>query len=358
MLFFISDEVVSQAENGNREIIDTLYSLGYFWRTGCCLVDGSRNSMLRLLTIESLKQDYELILDQKQSVSSLYKELDFFVVLRTIDNGSDINIAGALGRSVNINRFGNRIKFGLSIILCENIRDYDFYRWGAKEFSNIDESIFRLQTFGYNGGGAVIVESAKHVVEYPCFAICDNDKKFPEDEEGDTLTELRNYYLAERPILTWKYEIKVHEIENLIPHNLLCMAYSSTGLVKKMKNVLNHPNYGIFFSFFDFKEGFKKSTLRKMRNMSVPSYSRYIAFLRAIGISQNKIDSALSSSYKKSESPLLQGLSGELLKYVVDFVLSYPMPRPVVIDDHQKVDWKNITRKIWSIGCANVPRRL
>lgn len=31
---------------------------------------------------------------------------------------------------------------------------------------------------------------------------------------------------------------------------------------------------------------------------------------------------------------------------------------PRHLDDYQKKDWNNIKRKMWSIGCANVPRRV
>lgn len=359
MLFFISEEVAQQAANGDDEIIDSLYSLGYFWRTGCCLVDGSRSSLQKLADIDKLKDDYELILQQKQSVLGLYKEIDFFVVLSADDNPAAGRIIdGAEGKAVSINHFKNRIKYGLSLVLCENIRDYDFYKWGAQYFSDIDDDVFKIQSLGYNGGGAVIVESAKHIADLPCLAICDNDKKYPEDDEGQTLTDFRNYYLSERPLLTWMYEIKVHEIENLIPHNLLCMAYSTKGLVNKMKGVKTNPHYGLFFSFFDFKEGFKRCTLRKMRNENVASYNSYLSFLRSIGVPQSKIDSTLASSFKKNESSLLSGLSGELLRYVVEFVCSHNLTTPVVLDDHQKDDWRNITRKMWSIGCANNPRRV
>lgn len=358
MLFFISDEIASLAKENNSEIIDSLYSLGYFWRTGCCLVDGSRNTLQVLADIDTLNGDYELILQQKQSVLGLYKEIDFFVVLCLDDNAAGKIIDGAEGKLVSIKHFSNRIKYGLSFVLCENIRDYYLYKWGAQYFSDIDDNVFRIHSLGYNGGGAVIVESAKHISELPCLAVCDNDKKYPEDNEGQTLTDFRKYFLSERPLLTWMYEIKVHEIENLIPHSLLCMAYSSKGLVNKMRGVKTNQNYGTFFSFFDFKEGFKKSTLRKMRNENVASYNSYLSFLRAIGVPQSKIDATLSSSYNRNESPLLSGLSGELLKCVVEYVASHHLTTPVVLDDYQKDDWKNITRKMWSIGCANNPRRV
>lgn len=358
MLFFISEEVAKQACNGDGEIIDSLYSLGYFWRIGCCLIDGSRDSLIKLSNIDTLKGDYELILQQKQSVLGLYKEIDFFVFLCINDRAVSKIIDGAEGKAVNINHFKNRIKYGLSLVLCENIRDYDFYKWGAQYFCDIDDDVFRIHSLGYNGGGAVIVESAKHIADLPCLAICDNDKKYPEDDEGQTLRDFRNYYVSERPLLTWMYEIKVHEIENLIPYNLLCMAFSTKGLVSKMKSVKSNPNYGTFFSYFDFKEGFKKSTLRKMRNGHVDSFINYVSFLKAIGVSQSKIDTTLASSYKRNESSLLAGLSGDLLKCVVEFVYSHHLSSPVILDDFQKDDWNNIKRKMWSIGCANIPRRL
>lgn len=359
MLFYISEPVVDLAANGDREVIDTLYSLGYFWRTGCCLVDARRRDLLRLEAIESLKESFELIKDQKQNVTGLYKEIDFFVVLQAVDGQSDLVIDRAIGRSVSIEKFKNRIKFGLNIVLCENIRDYDFYKWGAVFFSDIDKNVFKINTLGYNGGGAVIVESAKHIQDYPSLVICDNDKKYPTDNEGKTLEGLRRFLLSNRPLLMWNYELNVHEVENLVPLDLLRKAYGTKGLVDKMRKAKTNANYGLFFSYFDFKEGFKKSTLRKMNKDIASSYNGFITMLRLLAVSQKSIDSTLASTYKKGEDSLLSGLGGELMRYVNDFINNNFIDRSSInIDSHQIVDWGNIKRKIWSVGCANVPRRL
>ena len=358
MLFFISDDLAHRATNNERPVIEALSSLGYFWRIGCCLVDASRTALESLRCIKELSEDYGLILSRKQDVTGLYQKIDFFVVLQPCDGKPDKNIDGAIGRSVNIAEFDNRIKFGLNIVLCENVRDYDFYLWGSKYFSDIDSDVFRLNTLGYNGGGAVIVESAKHLSDYPCLAICDNDKKYPEDDDGDTLKDLRAFYLASRLELAWQYELKVHEVENLIPLSLMCMVYGTKGTLKKIKKTKSNPNYGVFFSFFDFKEGLKRSTLREMNNNAVPSLSNYITILKLFNITQQKIDQVLASSYKKNEPTMLLGVSKDLLKLTVEFLEANNLSTPVVVDAHQSDDWTNIMRKIWSIGCANNPRRL
>lgn len=358
MLFFISESLADQALGGDKNLIDILSSLGYFWRTGCCLVDGSRAVLESFRNNEYLRDVYSLILMTKQDVVSLYQKIDFFVVLQTEDGLPDIIIDGAVGRSVNVMLFDNRIKLALNIVLCENIRDYDFYVWGAKYFSDIDDDIFQLNTLGYNGGGSVIVESAKHLENFPCLVICDNDRKYPEDDEGDTLKDLRNYYMSARPLLTWRYELKVHEVENMIPLSLLCMAWGSKGFVKKMKSCISNANYGSFFSFFDFKEGFRRSTLREMNNSHVPSFSNFVSMFRSLGLAQQKINDVLASTYKKNEPALLHGLSKDLMKIVLDFLSSNNLTQPVIADGYQEDDWNNIMRMIWSIGCANRPRRV
>lgn len=358
MLFFISDDLAHRAANNERSVIEALSSLGYFWRIGCCLVDASRAALDTLRSIKELSEDYELILLRKQDVTGLYQKIDFFVVLQSCDSAPDKYIDGAIGRSVNIAKFDNRIKFALNIVLCENVRDYDFYLWGAKYFSDIDNDVFKLNTLGYNGGGAVIVESAKHLSDYPCLTICDNDKKYPEDDEGNTLKDLRAFYLASRLVLTWQFELKVHEVENLIPLSLLCMVWGTKGLPKKMKKIKSNPNYGMFFSFFDFKEGLKRSTLREMNINAVPSLHNYISVLKLLGLSQKRIDQVLASSYKKNEPAMLHGVSKDLLKLTVEFLEANNLSTPVVVDAHQSEDWTNIMRKIWSIGCANNPRRV
>lgn len=358
MLFFISEEIAKLAERGDKEVCNALYSLGYFWRTGCCVVDGSRDSLTKLCNIPILKDNYTLILSQKQNVISLYKQIDFYLILSNVDGGFDTIIEGAIGKHINISHFKNHLKYGLSLVLCENILDYDFYKWGAEYFGEIDQSIFRIYSLGYNGGGRTTAECAKHLSDLPFLTICDNDKLYSEDDEGDTVKAIRNYYIEERPLISWKYELTAHEIENLIPLDLLCLVLGAGGFCKRMKNVKDNPFYGTFFRFFDFKEGFKKCTLREMKRNNVPSYSDLEAFLITFGVNQDRINTALRARYKKNESPLVSGVNGELLRNTINYLNTHDLIDDIVVDDHQKDDWRNIIRKIWSIGCASVPARL
>lgn len=358
MLFFISDDVSQKAIGGDREVVDALCALGYYWRTGYCLVDGSRKSLELLSEVKELKYDYAQIVKQKQNVIGLYKEIDFFIVLHTKESATSKTIDGAVGKPVAIGSFKNRINFGLNIILCENIIDFDFYLWGAKYLSGIKGDVFRLCAFGYNGGGGTTLSCATHVKDYLCLIICDNDKKYPEDEAGNTVKGLHEYYLAERPSLTWLYDIKVQEAENLIPFCLLCKVYGNRGLIKKMKPLPIDVKFGSFFSFFDYKEGFKKHTLRKMKKDNVSSFSDYLSMLKSLGVQQKVIDDTLSKKCKKNENPILHGLGGDILRKTVEYLDTHSVSERIELADYQKEDWKNIRRKFWSIGCANNPRRV
>ena len=158
--------------------------------------------------------------------------------------------------------------------------------------------------------------------------------------------------------MTWLYDLKVQEAENLIPLCLLCKVIGLRGLVKRMKVLKADEKYSSFFSFFDFKEGFKRATLRKMKEKGVDSFASYVSVLNSLGVKQSIIDNTLSSEYKKNENPLVHGLGGDVLKDTVDYLNNHYLDDPVELADYQKDDWRNITRKIWSIGCANNPRRV
>lgn len=357
MLFYITEDVAHKA-NIDKDVLDALVSLGYFWRIGHCLIDGSRSCLESLAAVDALRADYELILRQKQNVIGLYKEIDFFIVLSINNVNSVKSIERAQGKPISIYDFKNRIKFGLNVVLCENIIDFEFYLWGTNIFSKIDQNIFRINVFGYNGGGDTTVVSAKHVKDYPCLIICDCDKKYPEDKnEGRTCKELESYYKAERPLMTWLYRLDVQEVENLIPCCILAKMYGMKGLAKKMLSLKNNSNYGTFFGYFDFKEGFQKSTLRKMKKENVGSYTSCVDMLNLLSVSQKTIDNSLKQKYKKGEKPLLPGIGKDILKDAVNYVLNNNVDK-IDIDKHQINDWTNIIRKMWSIGCANNPRRL
>ena len=108
--------------------------------------------------------------------------------------------------------------------------------------------------FPLQGGGATIKDVyAKEIAlaQHFCLAVMDGDKRYPDDQYGQTSEELINIHNKENPFNCTYYRMeRVCEIENLIPLPVIG-AYKNN----KSKKVFQ-LNLQSKLSYFDMKKGF------------------------------------------------------------------------------------------------------
>lgn len=67
--------------------------------------------------------------------------------------------------------------FAINFVVCENVRDYDLYKWGTDSLVKaLKDNIFNLNIMPYNGGGSTIVDSVRHLNGFNKLLITDSDK--------------------------------------------------------------------------------------------------------------------------------------------------------------------------------------
>lgn len=363
MLYFIDDSVVKAAEDGIETVLIRLNDLYYCWEKGLCIIGSSRKNFIRLNSIKGIG-NYGLVQKTSQGIQSLYTDLDFFVILIHNQNlGHSLSKFTGKYRELEITSFNGILDWSLNFVVCENVTDFYFYAWLTEQKKrNLQSHNYRINILPFNGGGNTTVASLKYIQNHFCLVICDSDVKYEGCQQGDTCGSVKDYVaelsLQEKNTI-WMHILGVHEVENLIPLDIMEFVFRKNA-VKKLRDILSKQYGDIFLSFFDFKEGFKESVYRKLKNMNYNVFQKYEQLFLDIGKTDKYLKKILRRKYKKGQDNcIVNGFGADVLSNVVMYIENNVISsNDYKIENYQSADWNDISRKIWSLGCAMTPKHL
>ena len=361
MLFYLDDSVVEAAET-DIEVRNKLKELYYCWSHGLCIVSSSRKNFLKLIEIPELEV-YSYIQKTVQGIQGIYATLSFFVILYHHQKKSDsLSLYSTLSREIEICSFKSMMEFAVYFLVCENVKDYEFYVWLTHHNNDfLQTHNFILNTLPFNGGDT-IVDSINHVKQYFLLVITDSDKKHANSPLGSTAekVDLHIKNLDYQNVKTcWAYIMEAHEIENLIPLSLLRLAVGDKKVAIYEK--IRGKEFGeTFLKYFDFKEGFRESAYRGIKKSNYSQFSDYHDLLLLIGKNDNNLRRSLHKAYdKNNDNEIVAGLGKSILGDVLTYLNThYISDNDIVIEGYQSKDWDEISRRVWSLGCAMKPQRL
>lgn len=362
MLYHIDDSVLLAAQNDNKDVIEILTDFIYSWRRGLCLISASRRTLSELKNIRGLEQ-FSLIERYAQGIHSLYTSLDFFVVL--VANNAKVSVMQQFANKyvvMDISMFNNPKQISLNYLVCENVRDCDFYVSGTKHMlSSLWGHSYQLNIDEGNGGGGTITDVLKTYKNYACLAICDSDKKYPLCKKGETITAVSSYFKSLHGCRMWMYALQVHEVENLVPVKLLEKVRQGKvhkNRVKTINKILSSCSGNAFLTHFDFKKGFREKLLVEINEKDAQFESVCKQTLLNIGKCQHEINNSISNG-KDSSKELVPGFGDTIFSDTLDYIQNNNVnPNCWIFDAYQQTDWRAIANKVWSLGCAMAPRRL
>lgn len=359
MLFYINESVAKQAQRGDQTCIKVLAELLEAWKRSKCLIDAKRSTFKALCDVPSL-EDYKGPYQRKQGLASIYDYLSFFIQLAAGGDNNAMRIKNAQGRILTIERSQDIFFFSENKIICENSHDYEFYIWGAKQFQNeVVKDYVTLNTSRNNGAGSQISYECQLVNQDKQIGLVvyDSDKKYLGAPIGSTAKAVEDKLLSLNSVYLWSHRLSTHEIENLIPIDILislkCKHHKT--FLAKMANNQSHSMFELLFVYFDFKKGLSPSTLRAYRNnLSSDDFDQFTAFLERLGVRKENINRALRCVWNKkiNENVLLGGWGEKLLQQSIEHVESHNLPT-ISLHPFQRTEWDSIVRDIWSIGCAH-----
>lgn len=360
MLYYIDDSVIKSAKDGVDEVvINKLKNLLYCWKNGLCHLNTSRDNYEQLSSIEGL-EEFSVVQKYAQGIVSLYSQLDFFVYL--VDGASkpsSLQKWSGKYTIVQIRDLDNILDIGINYFVCENVKDFDYYRWCLKELiPDCKNPSYCLNIIPYNGGGGSTEEALKHLERYFCVVVCDSDKRSEVDAEGGTCKDVESYIYSVHRNNLWYYRLTVHEIENLIPLAFL-EKVTAKGQIKRLKQISEHPNGDMYLQYFDFKEGFKESDLRRIKAKSISIFQNYKKLFLYVGIKKAILQKYLNRKYapNRADEAIIPGFGKNLLDLTIAY-FSTNVVVPYSFASYQLTDLNKITNMMWSLGCAIAPKRL
>lgn len=153
--------------------------------------------------------------------------------------------------------------------------------------------------------------------------------------------------------------MEAHEVENLIPISLLKLVVGNKKVAVYEK--IQSKEFGdSFLKYFDFKEGFHESSYRNIRKKSIGLFPNYRNLLLQLGKKENYLKAILLKKYnKKNDNEIIGGLGNTVLADTLTYLKThYISNNNIVVSTYQSKDWDEISKRVWSIGCAVKPQRL
>lgn len=358
MLFFINESVAKLVEEQDEASIKVLSELLEAWKRNKCLIDASRSTFNTLCANEFLK-GFIGPFKRKQGLSDIYSYISFFVQLAAKNDNESLLIQKAQGRILEIEPYQDLFFFSTNYIVCENSHDYKFYCWGANQFQKKEiKETLSLNTNRSNGGGSQISYECElvHSDSKLGIVIYDSDMKYINAPIGNTAKSIERKISSLHSPYLWSHRLASHEIENLIPIDILIglKFKQHKSFLIKMSDNKTHTMFDMFFIYFDFKKGILPSTLRAYREqLSASEFNNIIDLLVKLGVHITRIEKVLRDKWnpKKKEDVLLGGWGDKLLQQSVEFIDSNYVNSNLL--SYQTKEWNTLVKDIWSIGCSH-----
>ena len=253
MVFELSDTLINEAvvnDTDKRRSLNNLF-LGY--EEGNLLLSASPELLdfLKERLDDSLSQ--RIINHLQHKVWGRYRVL--WQIKVVLDNPDISN------HEVSIDFFKQTSAIQPPIVLCENLDDTRFYFALCQEFFG---ELYINTENGQGGGGSSVADNLEHIVSNKdrfCLCIVDSDVKYKGAPDGGTFAAIQNKKLEPNPTF-FVYKLHVHEIENLIPIEII-IPYVKEKSVQNFAQRLKTIDYnGDILFYYDIKDGISLKSIR------------------------------------------------------------------------------------------------
>lgn len=295
--------------DGKHILIGSLVALEYLKNLNL-LEESSRRIFSFLYTRFSFLASYEEIFTEHIIVKS--RDYGF---QRIIDDTNQIF-------EVPITTFINFESVNKSVLICEDISDFEFYSGLAEKYFT---EVFKNQNIKLefelaNGGGDNTWKLFKYHSDNKkiCIAIADSDKDHPNGKVGGTLGKLKKEFSNHKNIsISDLIELKVREKENLIPPSLylICSNNSIKERLKKLALLETIPSHQEKLLFIDYKEGLKVGKYKNDPVLREYFENLFSEMHDLTACSIDEIDQLSDESY------IIEGLGTNIINYFYNGVI-------------------------------------
>lgn len=392
------DETVSEFIKNNKDglkrdsdEIKALNNIAKALQEGYHIVSGSYDVLRTLAKLDCLEwnaqRTYET-LAQRFTFSLSYEEFCCsYVLVKSNSFGFYRNDkeSDKVIYEVPLNEFTTFGKLFPTRLLSEDYSDCVFYEKIAKKYisENREEINVKLHFDSISGGGSqsYVVYDQEIEKGSKVLAICDNDKSYPEDKEGETSIQLKKIYNKyKKESIIELHELSVREKENLISPSMykMCCNNSGNDILEKLEQIEMSDEHQSKLMFIDIKEGIVAKNLKDEGFKEY--YSELFKVVDLISCSLDEVytgnddDILMMGIGRKLEAFIRDVFDGgleEILEekkalvqtvgipdYVMEKLANDILKKQNLIEnlpDYLKSEWNNLCKKIISWGCCENP---
>lgn len=372
MLFYISEEIVTQAENKNYDVIRILDDLATSVFYGRHMLYSMPLLLKRLLSItffaNKTQQVFRHFYSHYSDFGSLIDKITTHVYFQLEGEISILNKEGCISKIViPIKLVEDDSIFTSTILLFENKKDSLLYDIVLRYYKRI----FGLSSCAHKyiantGGGDCTNEAYKGLIDQKniCLCIADSDKKHPTASKGETYSKLSTVEKKNKWLLCKLVCLEnCREIENMIPFGILKDVVNSEphlrsvyAIHEKFQNVNSSA-----FLFLDLKDGFKVSSYKAIKKKNI----QYLSFIENLLIASNVSTKEDFENYdkmdddKNSRSQKIYDGFGEKITHKAAAFINENNIRleDSMFLDKQKEEWLMIGRHLIDWTCSSQPIR-
>lgn len=371
MLFYISEEVVIEAERGDDNIvriIDDLATSVFYGRhiLYCNLPLLKRLSSVTLFANRTLAV-LNFIYSHYPDWGGVIDKIKTHIYL--INEGNDIIISSEGSAQIiklPMILINDDSIFSSTILLFENIKDSNLYDIVLKYYKRVTGLISCSHAYKSSaGGGNCTYEAYSGYIEHKniCLCIVDSDKKYPAADKGETFSKIYTVEKRNDWLLCKLISLEnCREIENMIPFKLLKDVVKTDPQLKEVFSI--HEKFESVNSlaplFFDLKDGFSVCSYKKISKSNYP----YLNFIERIFIKSELLTEEVLENYNSLEiedngaQKIYEGFGAKIVIKAADFI----MENKIKLEDsmflkEQKEEWLSIGRYLMDWTCALQPIR-
>lgn len=368
MLFYITEDIVSEAEKNNTRVIEALDLVALFHYLGYHIVFASRNILERLSQLPFYNDKrtisvFKSILSKYSTLGGIKKVISLRVEL-TLDHQfhvSTINDDNCTIIYCPIISKSLELIMGGVELLGENVEELSMYRFMGEYYLRKSNLQVNVSYRELHGGGDTLRLVWKNAAlhEKFCLAFLDSDKKWSGASYGETLKKVIALKKSEKYCtVSFIFSDFYREIENMIPLDVLkLVSQNNRDWDLGFKDIEMIVKKGEDVQYYDMKFGLSLKKYEKLRDKK--EEKEYIdKHLFCVYSSHADLNAWINSL--PEHTFLLHGLGGDVLRRSIDYLNKHSDNLLDIVSSDPLLgrEWMKIGRELVNWACASFPMRV
>lgn len=365
MLYYIDKSCVELLDSGDQDAAEFLEQLIIHRKRCKNLIAADRKVLKDLSRSEKLApfaRNFYRILSNRSSEFRLIlsESKKYYKVVSSYEGDKIIESNGQMIIQLSIKEGNKTDLTDRCILLAESTDDIDFYKLIGKYYLKKHHVNYDISFEEMIGGGNTTSTRLERIIDEgrrQCLCIMDSDKKFGGASCGDTLQQVMDIIAVKGTENVELYPLQMHEIENLIPIELLSEICKDIPDARDgirfleflLKNDKSHcsPVY-----FYDYKKGIPRNKFFLKDDQNEKEVKKFRRLTDYRDYWRKYIEEFGIEIEKSVKDPIIPGVCEKILKYAIRSLSESKNLELQIENSYIKDLWLHLGTVIVTWGCV------